>query len=178
MFVTEENQRLYLRPLEYNMCRIMTKLAKIIEAHGGRVKPLKTALISDRDLHDNSNPIVVTHTTYIRFTLDGYVYYLQMEENPFFPFYYSKTEEKNGKYSGDAYLDEFDKTRLSNCFWQSDIQDDTIEEAANLIFEKLVSAKPSIIHRESERKRVPNVYTDGYHYETMYKPERFEKIDW
>lgn len=46
--VINDGDRLFLTAWEYNAARIMTELAKIVDNHGGRVKPTKTALISNR----------------------------------------------------------------------------------------------------------------------------------
>lgn len=48
MLVLNENERLYPSTWEYNACRIMSALAEIVVENGGRVKPQKKAIISDR----------------------------------------------------------------------------------------------------------------------------------
>lgn len=47
----------------------------------------------------NNDPIRVTHTTYISFVLDDMYYYYQMDDNPFFEFYGSKTPIISGMYN-------------------------------------------------------------------------------
>ena len=64
MIVLKENQRLYLHSCNYNMARMMSALANLVKEHGGRVKPTRQALISDRNCKD-AEPIKVTHTSYI-----------------------------------------------------------------------------------------------------------------
>lgn len=125
----------------------------------------------------NNDPIQVTHTTYISFILDGFYYYYQVDDNPFFDFFYSKTPVKNGKHSLDAVLEEDKKAWLYGCFFHSGCADADIREAANLIFNMLVSSENSTVRRDSKKKRVPNTYNSGWHYETVYAPERLEKID-
>ena len=61
MIVLKENQRLYLHSCNYNMARMMSALANLVKEHGGRVKPTRQALISDRNCKD-AEPIKVTHT--------------------------------------------------------------------------------------------------------------------
>lgn len=39
-----ENQKLFLRPYDFNRCRIMEALAKVAENNGGKVKPGKSVL--------------------------------------------------------------------------------------------------------------------------------------
>ena len=50
MYITQNNERLYLRTWEYNAARILTELANIVKSYNGKVKPLKNALISNRTL--------------------------------------------------------------------------------------------------------------------------------
>lgn len=219
MIITRENERLYLTSWNYNAARIISELAKIVVNNGGKYKPTKTAIISNRshsemlreyetktahyksivaDGHGNektieaitrmttdierlkkfnNEPIQVTHTSYISFILDGFYYYYQVDDNPFFEFYYSKTPIVNGKHSMDAAMTEDKKEWLFDCFFKVDCSKSDIVEAANLIFNMLVNAKKSPIIRDSKKQRVPNIYDGGYHYETIYAPERLEKID-
>lgn len=175
--VIKDGERLYLRTWEYNAARIITELAKIVKNHDGRVKPTHTAIITDRNATEESEPITVTHTTYISFILDETYYYYQVDDNPLFEFYYRKTPIKNGKYSRDAGLKTDKKDWLFDCFFKSDCSQQDIVEAANLIFNMLCNAPMSEIIRDSYKQRVPNIYNDGYHIETIYKPERLEKIE-
>ena len=175
--VIKDGTRLYLRAWEYNAARIVTELAKIVKNHDGRVKPTHTAIISDRNATDEAEPITVTHTTYISFILDEVYYYYQVNENPFFEFYYSKTPVRNGKYSKDAGLEPDKKEWLYDCFFKSNCGQPDIVEAANLIFNMLCNAPLSEIIREGRKQRVPNTYNNGYHMETVYKPERMEEVD-
>lgn len=50
MIVLKENERLYATSWQYNSARILTRLAQLITAQGGKVKPLYPAVISDRNL--------------------------------------------------------------------------------------------------------------------------------
>lgn len=175
--ITKDGERLYLRSWEYNAARILTELAKIVKNHDGRVKPTHTAIISDRNAKEQSEPITVTHTSYISFVLNETYYYYQVNDNPFFEFYYSKTPIKNGKRSRDAGLEVDKKEWLYDCFFKSNCGQADIVEAANLIFNMLCNAPMSKIIQDSYKQRVPNTYNDGYHMETIYKPERMEKVD-
>lgn len=42
----------FLPPTQYNSARILTRLAQLITAQGGKVKPLYSAVISDRNLEE------------------------------------------------------------------------------------------------------------------------------
>ena len=176
MYISRENEKLYLSPYEYNVCRIVTSLAEIVESNGGRVKPVKNALIKNISVKE-SEFIPVTHTTYIKFLYKDVVYYFQIDRNPFFPFYYSKALVKNGKFSKDTYLEEFSKEWLKDCFFTSDTTSADIRQAALSIFDDLKKANLSKIYRDKQRTRVANIFNDGWHWETVYNPERMEKVD-
>lgn len=175
--VIKDGTRLYLRAWEYNAARIITELANIVNNHGGRVKPTHTAIISDRSTEEENEPITVTHTSYISFILDDTYYYYQVDDNPFFEFYYNKTPITNGKYSKDAGLEADKKEWLFDCFFKSNCGQPDIIEAANLIFNMLCNAPMSKIIRDGRKQRVPNTYNNGYHMETIYKPERIANIE-
>lgn len=175
--VLKDGERLSLRAWEYNAARIMSELASIVKNQGGRVSPTNKAIISDRSATEEAEPITVTHTSYISFVLDETYYYYQVNDNPFFEFYYSKTPIKNGKRSRDAGLEEDKKEWLFDCFLGSNCGKQDIIEAANLIFNMLCNAPMSKILRDKRKQRVANTYNDGWHFETVYAPERLEKVD-
>ena len=175
--VRKEGERLYLRAWDYNAARIISELANIVKNHGGRVRPTNTAIISDRSAKEEAEPITVTHTTYISFVLNETHYYYQVNDNPFFDFYYSKTPIKNGMRSRDAGLEADKKEWLFDCFFGSNCEQQDVIEAANLIFNMLCNAPMSEIIRDKRKQRVANTYDDGWHFETVYTPERLEKVD-
>lgn len=144
------------------------KTVEAVNALTGKIEKLQAV---------NNDPVKVTHTTYIRFTLDGYMYYYQLEENPFFPFMYSKTPLRGNVYSLDACIDEANKSWLYDCFLYAGCAHADIVEAANLIFNQLTSAQATPIKRDSRRCRVENRYNDGWHWERVYSPERTATID-
>lgn len=218
MIVLKENQRFYPKTWSYNAARILSELAVIVENNGGRVKPTKTAVISDRCVDDfkmeymekinhlkelekeshnekrtnaiinyskkldelekiNNDPVRVTHTTYIDFVIDNIYYYYQLPNNPFFEILYLKTPIKDGKYSKNIYLTEINKDWLYDCFLKCGCSESDIKEAAYIIFNQLITTKESEIYRDCKRVRVPNTYSNGYHYEKIYEPERFQNVD-
>lgn len=52
MLVLKDNERLYPDTWSYNGARIMSKLAEVVVENGGRVKPCKKAVISNRSIED------------------------------------------------------------------------------------------------------------------------------
>lgn len=218
MIVMKQNERLYPATWEYNVSRITTELAKIVENHGGRVKYGNTAIISNRSISSSimekeqrlnqlkalnaeeeketrtavikrfekeieelkqikNEPITATHTGYIQFVFENNYYYYSTDRNFLFPFHYIKTPIKNNRYSKDACCMEDKKEWLYDCFLSWDCSDADIKEGANLIFNMLCNAPFSEIIRDGRKQRVPNTYNNGYHYETVYAPERIAEID-
>lgn len=121
-----------------------------------------------------NNPIFCTHMTYIKFIYNNDYYYYQVDNNPFFEFYYSKYPIINGEYDGNRYLNEDKKEWLFDCFFKRGCTESDIKEAANLIFNMLIKANYSGL--VTERKRVPNYYDNRYHYENVHE-KKMVKID-
>lgn len=149
------------------------------------IEKLKTALEKTRAEYeqakavaDNEKPVKVEYTSYIDFVLNDTRYYFQIDNNPFFPVLASKTPVKNGKYSRDAVLGEFEKDIAFDQMILSSASEQEINEVASLILDTLVNSKNSPIYRDGKKQRVPNVYNGGYHYETIYRPERIATIDY
>lgn len=219
MIVMKDNQRLYATSWQYNSARILTRLAQLVTAQGGKVKPLHPAILSDHNLEDDiqdiearirtlteqeneshsdaqtlalqtclsrldrlraipNTPITVTHTSYISFVMNGLYYSYQLDDNPFFPFYYMKTPIENGTYSGDACLANEPKPWLNdNSFIRYGCSDSEIETAAQAILAQLLAAPLSTLRHDTQRTRVPNIYDSGSHFENIPVKERRLKID-
>lgn len=158
-------------------CQYKIECAEKLEQNEKRAFYLKNKREELEEMQAIKNdPIMVTHTTWIHFTLDGFMYTYDVDDNPFFDFHYSKTPIVNNKYSLDAYRMEDKKEWLFDCFFSFSASEADVKEAANLIFNMLVNAKNSEIYREGKKQRVPNIYDGGYHYETIYRPERLETL--
>lgn len=155
---------------KYSNPELIDKLKAALEKTRAECEQAKAAA-------DNEKPVKVEYTSYITFTLDGYIYYFQIDNNPFFPVLASKTPVKNGKYSRDAVLGEFEKEIAFDQMILSSASEQEINEVACLILDTLVNSNKSPIYRDGKKQRVPNVYNGGYHYETIYRPERFATID-
>lgn len=57
MIVMKDNERLYATSWQYNSARILTRLAQLVTAQGGKVKPLHPAVLSDHNLEDDIQDI-------------------------------------------------------------------------------------------------------------------------
>lgn len=128
------------------------KLSKYYKVY--KVKPMLDLAKRIREFEDrleylksfNNEPITVTHTTYITFVLDGMYYYYQTDDNPFFDFFYTKTPVHNGEYNRNASSTIDNKDWHDDCFIKLGCSDSDINEAAYLIFNKLLNAKPTANH--------------------------------
>lgn len=223
--VFNDGARLYLNSWEYNMARVISELGRIVQERGGRCKPMKYALVSNRQIYnkihelekdiecytrnldlfkdaekieklksviekkrgeleqlkteaENETPVKVEYTSYIDFVLNDTRYYFEIDDNPFFPVHALKTPVKNGKYSRDAYCFEIETPWAVDELLLRSATETTVKETARAILEQLASAKNSGIYRDGKKQRVPNIYDGGYHYETVYRPERIATIDY
>lgn len=181
MIVLKENERLYATSWQYNSARILTRLAQLITAQGGKVKPLYPAVIKELALFQSipNAPITVTHTSYINFAMNGVYYSYSLDNNPFFPFHYLKTpiDPKSETYSGDACVEESSKSWFTDPLIGFGCPDSEIESAAGAILSLLLAAPLSTIRHDTKRTRIPNAYDSGYHFETIPVKERRIKID-
>jgi len=57
MFALKDGERLYLSSWEYNAMLIINELARIVKESGGRVKPGKTAVISNRSVSSRTREL-------------------------------------------------------------------------------------------------------------------------
>ena len=57
MIVMKDNERHYATSWQYNSARILTRLAQLVTAQGGKVKPLHPAVLSDHNLEDEIRDI-------------------------------------------------------------------------------------------------------------------------
>ena len=145
------------------MTRVINALARIVKREGGAVQSEEPFYIVNR--HLNGDIVCVKHSTYLSFTLDGMYYYYQFDENPFFPFYYIKTAVFDGKRDKDACLMECNKEWLRDELFSFRASEYIIRNCARILFNSLVTAKPSVIRRDTKR-----VVT------TVTAPQRLEKI--
>ena len=97
MFIFKEGQRAYLTAWEFNTCRMLGELAKIVENNGGKVAQYPHVMATNRQYAPDAEPLRIYGRGYIRFNLDGVQYYWQVDDNPFFGHYYTKVRIHDGK---------------------------------------------------------------------------------
>jgi len=124
----------------------------------------------------NNEPVPV-HGSYVRFYDSQYMYYLGLDENPFSPSYFNKAPiTESGKYVV-TFSEELPTDWVNDCFLRMDCPDVDLEKAAGWIFDHLTRAEAGKVYTEKNRKRVPNTYNDGYHFETVVEPPRLRDIE-
>lgn len=91
---------------------------------------------------------------YIGFALDGCYYYYSIDANPFFDFHYGKTAiDGNGMITKNYYLNADKKEWLYDCFFKFDCSNADRKEAANMIFNMLLSAECSGTYFKRDAKK-------------------------
>jgi hypothetical protein len=150
-------------------------LSGAIREQGERVQRLeelnRDASVAREKLQEleivNCPPLKTRFTTWISFILDNVYYNLSLDDNPFFPFHLQKIKVNDLSYTGDFYMEEIKKEWLFDCLLSFHCTNDEIKEITNLLFNELQAAPLSGEYIETTRKRVPNLYNNGYHYETI-----------
>lgn len=136
-----------------------------------RYEPRTNALIELKDKLAKAEqipngPIETSHSSYIGFVFDGYYYYFQVSDNPFFEHHFQKIKvNEDGSYVGEYYLEEVKRDWLFDCLFKWSCTAEERREIANLIFNSLVNGRCSqqVYHRE--KVKVPNTYNNSYHWE-------------
>lgn len=90
-----------------------------------------------------NDPITVTHTSYISFALNGMYYYYQVDDNPFFEFFASKTPIVNGRYNSHAGIRECGKEWVTDSMFSYNFSNNEVNEAAKKVFAWLLDMQPS-----------------------------------
>lgn len=161
MFIFQEGQRAYLTAWNFNTCRMLGKLAEIVESNGGKVKPFRHVMATNRQYAPDAEPVRIYGQGYISFSIGGDQYYFQIDDNPYFEHYYTKIRIVNGKVprGNQVYLDELPRKRwMYDCMFKTST-DAEIAEIAQIVFEALLDMPYSKVEpeRETRRVRVPYV---------------------
>lgn len=95
---------------------------------------------------------------YMCFVLDGYYYCFSMDDNPFFDFHFAKVKiEPENKINRNYYSHTDKKEWWDDCFWRFDCSPEDRREAANLIFNMLLTAKTCTTYRTKNRGLYTNI---------------------
>lgn len=105
------------------------------------IDAIKTELNSLRLIEND--PIRVTHTTYISFVLGDMYYYYQVDDNPFFEFFGSKTPVVHGMYNPQGALKIDHKKWWVDDMYRYNFSNIAVDKAANSILAWLVGMAPN-----------------------------------
>ena len=157
----KEGQRLYLTAWDFNTCRMLGELAKIVESHGGKVAPYPHIMANNRIYEPDAEPISIYGRGYITFNLNGDRYSFSINDNPFFEHNYSKLRIIGGKIprGNQVYVTELPrKVWMYDCLFRV-ATDEDVAEIAQYVFDELLKSPYSKVEpeRETRRVRVPYV---------------------
>lgn len=198
LYFNNENQTLYPNAWEYNNALMLDELREMVIKNGGKVKKETTGSIENRSIYEiiwkakeqaeidkweavENKPVKINNNGYLLFTLNNKYYAVYIDENPFFEHRFIKTpiNEKN-EISRHACMEELPHI-FPDEFMKADHTAPEVKKArtetAKAIFEYITTAEDSYKRIDTYRKRVPNYYNNGYHYETVKEKEQFKKID-
>lgn len=127
---------------------------RVLELRQRRLESLKRQIT---DLTQNQPEPFTTHFLQsIKFVYDGKLYYFQMDDNPFFPFHYQRTDiNENGEALG-TYLEEFSKKDwMFDCLFERETDEADIKEIADIVFNKLIESPDTEVYYESDYRYCP-----------------------
>jgi hypothetical protein len=142
------------------------------------IKNIKADLEELQEAANTIQPIETTFTTWcghhIKFIQDGIYYDFSMDSNPFFSATIHKIKlDNNNCYTGTYYSDSIEeKPFLYDCIYSFNCCNADIKEMAYQMYNFLIAAPTSKLYIDRQKKRVPNIYDGGYHYETIVKKDK------
>lgn len=175
-----KEETLYLNSWDFNIARILQRIEKLVFDNGGCIvstweKELTTYNLIPRTTNYKNEityyqekAITTNYKSYIEFVLDGFVYYIQFDSNPFFEHYFSKIPVKEDlKVEYKYYRNDLNRDFMYDCLFNINCSNEEIKEIANLIFNQILTAKNSCIATTRRRH-----YYNGnkYYYENI--PDR------
>ena len=103
---------------------------------------------------------IVTNNGYLQFVLNGYLYYIQFDDNPFFDFYYQKqTINDNLTITDKTYLEILPKYDLFTKDFYNKYTKKNLQDTARNIYNYLLKAKK------------------GEKYEKYHLPQKYYKME-
>lgn len=188
----------YANKSKYNRARIIEEIKKYIVADGGTVLhancaqkiTLSPSAASGDEEFAKQPPVEyfgfdgcggLPNLEYIK---DGYFYYIEYDENPFFPIHFRKVKvDESGNYTGIRYTSTSDEVNIRS--WKNSrtlmftlgydgifktCDDSEIEEMAQFHYRQIKEVVEGGAESGTifDKKRIPNYYNSGYHYERVF----------
>lgn len=173
----EKKQTLYFNGWRFNTARLLQRIEKLVFDNGGAIVstwekesttytliPTTTNYKFEVAIYENK-AVTTNYTNYINFVLDGYIYSIDFDDNPFFDHHFSKIPVKdNLKVEYKYYRNNLNRNFMFNCLFDINCSYEEIKEIANLIFNQILTAKNSQIATTRRRH-----YYNGnkYYYENI-----------
>ena len=174
-----KDETLYLNGWNFNVARLLQRIEKLVFDNGGKIVstwekeltnyhliPTTTNFKFETTVYED-RAIDTNYKSYITFVLNGFIYSLSFDSNPFFNHYFQKIPVKEDlKVIYKYYLEYINKDFLYDCLFSIDCSNEEIKEIANLIFNQLMNFKKYEIATTRRRKYV-TAYgggTNKHHY--------------
>lgn len=154
------------------------KIIQALEKHGKNADSLKKENEELENLFENSaytsngSKYSGFYGLYFRFVLNGFMYEYSQEDNPFFDAHVRKIKlDENNTYTGDFYCENDEKHEyFYDSLFSINATNEDIHEISQALFDYMLNeVKTSQEYIERTKRRVPNYYNNGYHYETIAK---------
>lgn len=168
--------KLYLKGYKLNTCKGLKYLYEIIKQNDGYIvssyKKAFDELITIYH-YDTKEKLFETYfESYISFVIDNNYYYLQIDRNPFFEDFYQKMPIDNMQIKGRCYL-----TEIKTKFFDYEMTESEIKQAAFDLYNFLINCDCSEKYIERHKKRVSNIYNNGYHYEYIAESDEIVTLN-
>lgn len=173
---------------------LISKYAKLIEVHLQTFNATK----EQRARLEMLPPLLVCGlgcfgSLSLAYIKNGFCYYISYDENPFFPIVFNKIKvDENGNYYGKRYL--YSNEPINEKSYKKDgvfalslgyddifgiCSDEQIKDLAEYHYNQIknVIENGRESETDTEKKRVPNYYNNGYHYETIFDRSRHNIFD-
>lgn len=173
----ENTKTLYFNGWKFNAARLLQRIEKLVFDNGGAIvstweKELNTYNLIPTTTNYKfetttykDKAITTNYINYINFVLDGCIYYIDFDDNPFFNHYFSKIPVKEDlKIVYKHYINDLNRDFMFDCLFDINCSYEEIKEIANLIFNQILTAKNSQIVTTRRRR-----YYNGnkYYYENV-----------
>lgn len=174
-----KEETLYLSGWQFNIARLLQRIEKLVFDNGGKiVSTWEKELTTYKLIPTTTNfkfettvyqerAITTNYRSYITFVLDGFIYSLSFDSNPFFEHYFQKIPVKDDlKVEYKYYLEKLNRDFLYDCLFSIDCSMEEIKEIANLFFNQILAFKNYQI-ATTRRRRYISSYgggTNKHHY--------------
>jgi hypothetical protein len=169
--------KIFARNCHYNAVQMMNEIYDLVKSKGGYLVSEWQKELTFTEVHNRTNtelPAVITpfwgaSTTYMKFYLDGFVYYLEFPANIFDSIVCGKV--KVDKYlvaTQRYYCDPINNSSdaMDRLYNITDGHPDAIKSIAQDVLETIL-AQDHNPYTVTEARSVPNTYDGGYHTELV-----------